>query len=146
MEIRLYNNTSDTNVVDKTINNEYTITGTLRDVSNMKTPSIVIQHTGVFQYNYAYIPEFNRYYYINEVVTVRTGLLNIMLTCDVLMSFKSDIRNSTAVIIESTDTDVSNYLDNDVWVSLVKDFTDIINFPNGFPDSGEYILITAGGD
>jgi hypothetical protein len=134
------------NVIDKTIINEYIITGILRDSSNIKSPNITIKYNGILPYNYAYIPDFHRYYYISEITSIRTGILDLSLTCDVLMSFKNDIRNSTGIIIESTENGISNYLNNDVWVSMVKDFTDILNFPNGFPDSGEYILITAGGD
>jgi hypothetical protein len=39
----------------------------------------------------------------------------------------------------------SNYLNGRQFVRLVKSKTDIITFPNGLLDSGEYILITAGG-
>lgn len=42
------------------------------------------------EFNYAYIPDFNRYYFVSEIVSVRTGLWRVSMRCDVLMSFKSD--------------------------------------------------------
>ena len=51
-----------------------------------------------------------------------------------------------AIIDETTVTEISRYLKNDVWVATVKDRTEVINFPtSGFLNQGEYILITAGG-
>ena len=41
--------------------------------------------------------------------------------------------------------EADNYLVSESWVSKVKTKTDILQFSNGLLDSGEYILITAGG-
>lgn len=41
-------------------------------------------------YNYAYIEEFHRYYFVTEIVSVRYGLWRLVLKCDTLMSFKDD--------------------------------------------------------
>lgn len=42
------------------------------------------------EFNYAYIPDFKRYYFLGEIVSVRERLWRVSFRCDVLMSFKSD--------------------------------------------------------
>lgn len=144
-DIVLYKNYSENNKLDKLISDAYTITGVLRDNSSIITPEIEIEYnpTG---YNYCYIAEFARYYYINDIVFTNNGLYIIKCNCDVLMSFADDINESQVLLANTTLTELDNYLsDNNVWKDKVKRFTDIINFTSGLSDSGEYVLITAGG-
>ena len=48
--------------------------------------------------NYAYIPEFNRYYFINDIISVRKNIWQLVMNVDVLMSFKNEIKNTNAFI------------------------------------------------
>ena len=144
-DIVLYKNYSENNKLDKLISDAYTINGVLRDNSSIITPEIEIGYnpTG---YNYCYISEFGRYYYINDIVFTNNGLYIIKCNCDVLMSYIDDIKESQVLLENTTITELDNYLhDNYVWRNKVKSFTDIINFTSGLSDTGEYILITAGG-
>lgn len=147
MNIYFYNNNSENNVLNKSLSNEYLLTGFLRDSSDIRNPTIKVNtNDNIIGYNYCYIPKFNRYYFITDITIVRTGIYDITLKCDVLMSFRNEILESYA-IINSTTTDKTNkYLSSDIYKSLVKDFTSVIQFPSGLLDSGEYILITAGGN
>ena len=147
MVITLYRNNSERNCVNKTLTNARILNGTLRHETSIKNPVITIagnENTPFF--NYAFIDEFNRYYFITDIKSIRNGIWEISLLCDVLMSFKNDILNSHAIIDHTTEHDISKYLSSDIWTTLVKDKTDIINFSgSSLLDSGEYILITAGG-
>ena len=87
---------------------------------------------------------FGRYYYVNDVTVVRTGLLRVSLSVDVLESFKTLILTQN-VIIDKNEIDFEKYLPDENLLTLVKTKTDIVNFPNGLLNSGEFILITAGG-
>lgn len=49
-------------------------------------------------FNYAYIPEFHRHYFITDIVSVKTNLYMISMRCDPLMSFKDSILNQTAIV------------------------------------------------
>ncbi len=147
MEVKLYNNNSETNVLYKNLTNEIVYTGTLRDSANIYNPSILVSTSEMLSdYNYCYIPQFNRYYYINDIDIYRNGVWILNLKCDVLMSFKDDIIQCYAIVNHTTENNVTNYMSSDIWKTLVKDKTDIINFPSGLLESGEYILITAGGN
>lgn len=146
MQIILYNNQSERNAINKNLTNAVTLEGNLREESNIKNPSITVYAVSPINRNYAYIPQFSRYYFISEITSIRNNVWRITLTSDVLMSFRNEILNSYAVIDHTKETQINNYLKSDIWQTLVKDFTDIVNFPSGLLDTGEYILITAGGN
>lgn len=146
MNVTFYVNTSETNKIDKNLTNAYTLEGTLRENCDVINPSIMVQSSStITEYNYVYIPEFNRYYFINSVESVRMNLWRITLKVDVLMSFKDYIKSCTGIISDSTTTGSNAYINGGQWVTTCKEYTDIINFSNGFNDDGEFILITAGG-
>ena len=100
--IVFYQNTAEPNRVDKTsyLTSIETLTGTLREPSSIINPSITIQRTNVPNYNYAYIAQFNRYYFIapNGITSIGKNLWKIDLQCDVLMSFKTGILALSAVV------------------------------------------------
>lgn len=58
-------------------------------------------------YNYAYIPDFGRYYFVKSWELVN-DLWFASLTCDVLASWKPAIGNSTLYITRAADTAVTN--------------------------------------
>lgn len=48
--------------------------------------------------NYAYIPEFNRYYFINDIISIRKNIWQLVMNVDVLMSYRKEIENTYAVV------------------------------------------------
>lgn len=91
MIIELYKNYSEKNVIRKVLENRIELTGTIRDDSvDLLNPVITVNNDiEYYQYNYAYIPEFKRYYFFAEPPRIiRTGVCQLILTVDVLMSFK----------------------------------------------------------
>ena len=145
MNIQLCSNTSEKNKINKAITTGITLSGSLRNESNIVNPSITINIDNPTIYNYAYIPEFNRYYFITNYISLRTGMWQINLKSDVLMSFKDSILSSEVLINKTEITGKNSYLNGSNWVNNCKTKTDIITFPNGLLDDGKYILITAGG-
>lgn len=145
--ISLFKTVSENNRVVKTLTDEKQLSGELRNQTSVLNPSIVIESAeNISTYNYAYIPEFSRYYYITEIISVRTNCWAISLRCDVLMSYKDEIRSMNVILNNTQETGLSNYLSSPNWVNLVKTKTDIKTFPKGLSNEGEFILITAGGD
>lgn len=103
MVIKLYKNYSDNRAINKSIKNEIKLTGTLRntDVSIIDPDILIEQNEKIFNYNYAYIPEFKRYYYIQNIISVRNNLLMVSMHCDVLMSFKKEFLGNNGYIDNS---------------------------------------------
>ena len=104
MEIQLYKNNSSNNTMTKSLTPVTTISGTLKDECSIIDPEILVAGTSQFiNANYAYIPEFNRYYYINNITIVKNGLYRLSLHSDVLMSFKNSIKGMNAIVARSSD-------------------------------------------
>ena len=145
MDVIFYYNQSDDRMINKTIVRGQTFTGVLREECSIMNPVIRFESSEVIRYNYAYIPQFQRYYSITDKVAYRDGLWDVSFEVDVLMSFKNDISNLNAVVDkQSSDLIGNEYIDDG---SLVTDnvmFQTVYNFLDGFNDTGEYILITAG--
>jgi hypothetical protein len=145
MDIKLYYNSSDNRYINKILIDEFSISGTLREETSIINPIIIIKNAEPIRYNYAYIPQFKRYYYINNIESIRNGIWKLYFEVDPLMSFKTDILALKVVVNkQSLAKNGDEYIDDG---SLVIDnllFKTVYNFSNGFNNTGEYILITAG--
>lgn len=145
MLIQFYYNQSDERTIFKNIAPGVSLNGALRDSSSMIEPVILIQSAAPIHYNYAYIPDFERYYFVSNVTSVRTGLWLVEMRVDVLMSFKNDIANYKIVIDKQTEMENSDeYIDDNSLVCNAIHFNRVYNFARGFNNAPEYILITAG--
>lgn len=147
MIVTLYKNNSEYNEINKLLTNDLPFDGYMREEVSIKSPVIKIQsNTYLGGYNYAYIETYGRYYFINDIKIIRTDLYELYLREDVLMSFKEDILNSYAIIDNTTESEITEYMsDSNVWQTIVKDKTDILSFSSGLSETGGYVLITAGG-
>ena len=142
MNILLYKTTNANNDLNKTISDKVELVGALRDASSIIAPSILIQSNPI-GYNYAYIPEFGRYYYIKNITAFRKGAYIVDLKCDVLMSFKDEILEMSGIV--SRLTTGSPYVQRDV-LCKVTETHKRIDFPvTPFTRNGTYILIAKGG-
>ena len=145
MNITFYKNSSEKEKIGKSLSSGLTLSGNLHDECSITSPSILVEATSLVDYNYCYIPEFKRYYFISDITSVRNNLWRVSLKCDVLESFKSDILNSSCIINKQSNTGKSNSLfDDGSYVNEVDTFNEIAEFSSGFNESGEFILLTAG--
>lgn len=147
MEIELYITGSERNEISKVLQNGVTLNGSLRNESSVINPTILIEIVNPSSYNYAFIPEFNRYYYITDMVSVRTNIWRVTMSVDVLMSYQAQILALDCIVEDLAigEPNASVYYTGEQWKTTVKTKTDVISFPNGLLDNGEYILITSGG-
>ena len=138
MEIQLCVNNSEVNKINKVLTDSISLLGTLKTETSIIRPEIFIEMENPSGYNYAYIPEFNRYYFINDITSVNNDLWRISMNVDVLESFKDEILSQNCIVEKST-VDFDLYLPDENLVTLVKTKTDIVNFPSGLLDTGEFI-------
>lgn len=94
---------SEKRALDKSFSAVTTVTGTLRNESNVVNPSILIE-VGVgtiARCNYMEIPTFGRKYYITDMTSMGDNLTLVSGHCDVLATYAEGIRSNTAVISRS---------------------------------------------
>lgn len=147
MEVQFYYNQSDSRVINKHLvemdNNVFE--GVPRGDVSVMNPVIRFENDGILRFNYAYVPELQRYYSVVDRTAFRDGVWDITFAVDVLMSFRRDIMNLSVVVDkQSMGRNGDEYIDDGSLVSENVMFQSLYEFPNGFNDTGEYILITAG--
>ena len=98
--ITLYKNNNNNKVVNKGYKLETykVLNGTFRDSVNILNPVFQIENDEVPECNYCYIADFRRYYYIDTITCIRTGLYEIECSVDVLYTYKDSILNSEQYI------------------------------------------------
>lgn len=149
MTIDLCNNLSENNIINKTIEVlDSDISCVVKGNISIEAPVLILTYDSdmIDAANYVKISEFNRSYYISDIINLTGGRYEIRCKVDVLESFKDQILTLPVIIDKQQGTTLSNvYLDDGSFILENKEFNTVINFPSGFNDAGEYILITAGG-
>ena len=151
MQISLFTCTAERNRVNKSnyISNRFNLNGTLRSESSVIDPIILVEKSNPVSsyYNYMYIDEFKRWYFINDIISVRKNIWEIHAHVDVLYTWGADIGNMEAVIDRCENyNDANLYYDDGSFVLDSRNNIEIKEFPGGFNENGSYILICAGGN
>ena len=147
MQVTLCNTPSERNIINKVIQNVATVNAVIKGELSIETPVLILDYDGnANNINYMSIPELHRTYFINDIIKLTGHRYEIHGKSDVLESFKSAILGMNCIINKQQSPMLSNmYFDDGSFVLENKEFNSVINFPNGFNNNGEYILITAGG-
>lgn len=148
MNIKLCSSASEVVAINKDISIIDDVSATIKGALSVENPVLILQYKSDIQsnVNYVYIPEYNRYYFVTDIINLTGGRYELHCKVDVLTSFKDNILNLSCIVDKQSSKDNANmYLDDGSFVVQSKEFVDTINFPNGFNDEGEFILITAGG-
>ena len=148
MNIKLCSSVSEIVAINKVVSIIDDVSATIKGALSVENPVLILQYKSDIQsnVNYVYIPEYNRYYFVTDIINLTGGRYELHCKVDVLMSFKDNILNLSCIVDKQSSKDNANmYLDDGSFVVQSKEFVDTINFPRGFNDNGEFILITAGG-
>ena len=149
MNITLYKTKSANNVINKKLTSEKNLGNNciLADDTSVTRPTVIIggisSLDSISDYNYAYIPQCHRYYYINDIIALSGGRVKLLLSVDVLMSFKTDILNSTQLVTRQKNQG-KMYLANADWTIDGRTYLRSQYFSeNHFaPQNDSFILIT----
>lgn len=147
MNVSLYKTNDENNVIGKKLAVVGTTTAIVKGELSLEHPTLILQYNANYNNaNYIHIGEYGRYYYITDRINLTGGRMEIHCDVDVLESFKNDILALSCIINKQENSKLSNMYYNDgSFVASSKEFIYTKNFPNGFNDDGEFILITAGG-
>ena len=145
--LTLYNNSSGQNVVYKRKTQVgQTMTGQLKENVNMEHVIIHVPYfNGYASVNYAYIPEFKRYYYVT-IEVVNGGRLKLTMKSDALSSFWQYCSTSQCIAKRSTSNYNTDIKDNVVAFKpqpkIIRRKTSNKFTPSG---SGGCYILTLGG-
>lgn len=140
--LKLFKNSSENNDVSKTLTDEHKVTGYSRVVVDMLNPVIELAGIEVNSYNYCYVQELNRYYYIENINISPNGVYRLSMRIDVLMTYRDDIMASHGLITKNREYNpYTGDVDVESRYTLEKH-----EFENGFDfTNGDFVLVTIRG-
>ena len=154
MDIFFYTSSAEPNSFPKVLGSAIRYQGELRDECDILNPVLTIEGLNPdTTFNYCYIPDFKRYYYITESSVVRTGLIEFVLHVDVLQSWSSQILEQEGVILRNEyeyDSmlidDMVNILPNNdgITIEFIKVGDRSLTIENVTSDTRNIILTTVG--
>lgn len=148
MTIKTYRFLGDSRKIDKTLTlvRTYSNADIVGDMS-IQSPIISLQldsFTDVINFNYIYIPELRRYYYVENSTIREDGFVQIQCRVDVLKSFKTDILASTQYVDRQENKCSYQVPDNGYTIKSNRNLT-IKNFGNPIiVPNDDFILTTFG--
>lgn len=99
MTLKLYNTTSPQRKIYKSLSNETSVTMHLKDENDVCNPVVLLRYVqNIDRFNYAYIVELGRYYWIDAITEIPGGVTSLHLKVDVLMTYKPELANTTLMI------------------------------------------------
>ena len=107
MTILFYSVSDRKNRLSKSLGTATSLTGTLREPVSLTDPEILIESATVPAYNYAYISDLGRYYFIVSVVAEQYSIYRLRMHVDVLMSYKGLKNGASSTGIYSLSTLIS---------------------------------------
>lgn len=153
MTIKLYKQLKDRDIIEKKLTEEISFVGAARDEIDVETPVILIESaSNLTAYNYVYIEDFNRYYFIEKHRIIRTNLWEFTLQEDYLYTWK-DTMYSWTVQLERAEGLYNTYFNDNKMQQVAGNnittwkFTDpATGNSTGFSDAEHFYILTAGGD
>ena len=144
MTIKLYRNLSEEIAVTKNITDEITYTGSLREESSVIDPVIMIQTSNLSDYNYAWIEEFHRFYFIKNIVSVRTNLWRLTMHVDVLSTYAGYIKDNNGILARNSNV-WNLYYQDEQFKILNYETIQTKAFGASLNPSSQFVLLVAGG-
>lgn len=135
---------SEKNQINKSVGTIATINGTLRDSTSIVNPDILIEYdvANLAKCNYITIPTFGRSYFVTDITSVRSNLVQLSCHCDVLSSFKAGILRNQA-IVRRQEHDWNLYINDGSFRVYQNPVVITKAFPHGFTTQ-EFVLAVAG--
>lgn len=118
MKIIFYSISDDRKKIRKNVSNKIGETTSLRIKENtsVMNPTIDVTAETVGNWaavNYAYIPDFGRYYFVDSVELRNDGIVAVTMTVDVLKSYEADLLNTSFFIARSESINSKWYIDTE---------------------------------
>lgn len=134
MNIQLLSISDDTRKINKTVNQitELLPCAVTEDSNSVISPKMLLKwNTGYIGANYAYIPEFQRYYFIDDISLMTGGNCVISLSIDVLYTYAAQIMQLKVTAARSSNK-YNRYLNDNQQVTTNNPINQVKQF-GGLP-------------
>ena len=143
MQLYLYKTKDSNRVLNKTLTNESLLNINLKRDTDIIRPTIQLMKVvgmDFKQFNYAHIPDLNRFYFINVVESINNSVDKLYLECDVLETYKADILASEMTYTATAGTGDNIITDASTGTNINTKINSNITL-----DDGESIVLTTVG-
>lgn len=137
IHITFYKFTGARNAINKTLSDGVTIECNFNLEYNTVHPKLKIV-ADAFDYNYCYIQEINKYYFIDDNIIKRNTYYEMNLTEDVLTTYKDFILTLTGTVTRSK---TPYYLQGANFPVKSETMLKKYDFTDAFNHTGYYVLI-----
>lgn len=143
--VKLCHNNSPVEKIGKDIDSGLDITGcVLKETTSILRPVIEIYTvSNIYTYNYMYISEFERYYFIDDIVSVNNNRWEVSGHVDVLETYKNSILANECVIKRQTNL-FNTYLNDPEWKVYADEEVVAYKMNSPFSKNLKYVLAVAG--
>ena len=88
------------NSLTKSVTWGFETDGNLKDGCSLVNPVIQVEGNiaDFHDYNYVRVYAWGRYYFITDIISVRSHLIELRMHCDVLTSFADEIKVQTGIV------------------------------------------------
>ena len=139
MNVQFYNFSKRRNSTKQPTGTGTVIDCKLKEGTSIKNPKLAIQGR-TFTYNYAYIPDFERYYFVNDVISESYDLTTYVLEEDSLASNKAAIGNTVARVEYASTGYDEDLIDPRIEVFTTRRISGDIESSPQFSATGCYVL------
>ena len=145
ISVKLMHNSSPVEKIGKTLDAGTEFTCDLKADTSVLKPTLVLQSSSSLAgFNYMYIPDFQRYYFIDDIVSKNNVIWEVSGHVDVLETYKADILRQEAVIRRQQNK-YNLYLNDPDFMTYNYDQLQTLYFSNtGFLKTLSYVLVVNG--
>lgn len=148
MTLELMNTSADKRYLNKSTSLVKKVTCKIKEGTSIINPTIIIgklSASSIKKCNYAYISEFGRYYFINDIIETTASQLEISMHVDVLKTYASQICSISTLILRQENVYSPYYEDKEALVRVNR-FREKKNIGTvGGSDTNYYLTINNGG-
>ena len=142
--VKFYTVSDDPKVVSKSLGTATEFNNVvIKETTDVTAPVLRISSSSNLSgYNYCHIERYGRYYFIEKIETTPDGMWVLHCKCDVLMSYKDQIKSLTGTLIRS-ETLYNGYLNDSGYKAIAYRKIVTKQFPTAM-EGDCFILMTVG--
>ena len=144
IQLNLFNYNGKPNVINKTLQNEIILNGLFYNNFDIYTPEIAIrQPININVFNYAFLPIFNRFYFVVDTFIESNTKTVLKLKLDVLKSYANELLTATGTVTQKENA--NKFISDRRKIYDIRPKFDKITFDYTFK-KGDIIMITLKGN